>query len=48
MTIRPYKHDQFPRFLFVSYPYFVGIFSTIAATFLFVLIYLYSQGDKQK
>lgn len=48
VTIRPYKHDQFERFLFVAYPYFFGLFSTIFATFAFVIIYLYSSWDNVK
>ncbi len=42
VTIRPYKHDQFERFLFVAYPYFFSVWSTIIAAFAFVVIYLYS------
>jgi oligosaccharyltransferase complex subunit beta len=42
VTIRPYKHDEFERFLFVAYPYFFGTFGTIIATFIFIVLYLYS------
>ena len=46
MTIRPYKHDEFERFIFVAWPYIFGTFSTIVATFVFIVVYIYS-GDKK-
>ena len=48
VTIRPYKHDQFERFLFVAYPYFFSVWSTIISTFAFVVIYLYSSWAESK
>jgi oligosaccharyltransferase complex subunit beta len=42
VTIRPYKHDEFERFLFVAYPYTFGTFATIISTFIFVVLYIYS------
>ena len=48
VTVRPYKHDEFERFLFVASPYFFGLFSTIIATFAFIVIYLYSSWGKGK
>jgi len=48
VTIRPYKHDEFERFLFVAYPYVFGTFSTIIGTFIFIALYIYSGSDKQK
>ena len=48
VTVRPYKHDEFERFLFVAYPYMFGLFSTIIGTFVFIIVYLYSKSDKSK
>jgi oligosaccharyltransferase complex subunit beta len=48
VTIRPYKHDEFERFLFVAYPYYFGTFFTIVATFIFIVLYLYSGSEKAK
>lgn len=48
VTIRPYKHDEFERFLFVASPYFVGTFATIISTFAFILLYVYSSSGKTK
>ena len=48
VTIRPYKHDEFERFLFVAYPYIFGTFSTIIGTFIFVVIYIYQSSGKSK
>ena len=48
VTVRPYKHDEFERFLFVAYPYFFGLLSTIVGTFVFLIVYLYTRSEKSK
>ena len=42
VTVRPYKHDEYERFLFVASPYTFGMVATIVGTFIFMLVYLYS------
>ncbi|KAI8925439.1 Dolichyl-diphosphooligosaccharide--protein glycosyltransferase subunit WBP1 [Entophlyctis helioformis] len=43
VQVRPYRHDQYPRFLVVAYPYYANIFSMMAAFFVFSLLFLYNK-----
>jgi len=47
VTVRPYKHDEYERFLLVAYPYQFGLIATIVSTFIFVVVYLYSSFRKE-
>ena len=42
VSIIQFRHDEFPRFLRVAFPYYTTIFATMAATFLFLVFFLYS------
>lgn len=46
VTVRPYKHDEYERFLFVASPYTFGMVASIVGTFVFVLVFLYSKFDE--
>jgi oligosaccharyltransferase complex subunit beta len=48
VTLRPYKHDEYERFLVVAYPYQFGMVSTISGTFIFFIGYLYSSYKKDE
>ncbi|KAI8914255.1 Dolichyl-diphosphooligosaccharide--protein glycosyltransferase subunit WBP1 [Gorgonomyces haynaldii] len=50
VQVRPFRHDQYPRFLLVAYPYYVNIFSMMAAFFVFSALVLYNREpvDAQK
>ncbi|KAL9245993.1 hypothetical protein vseg_019582 [Gypsophila vaccaria] len=41
IPVRPYKHDEYERFIPVAFPYYGASFSTMAAFFIFSIIYLY-------
>ena len=41
--MRPFRHDEFERFLSPAYPYYAGAFSVMAAFFLLGLTFLYSK-----
>ena len=43
VPIRPFRHDEYPRFVFVAYPYYIGVFSIMAAFFVFTTLFLYSK-----
>lgn len=43
VSITPFRHDQFERFLFVAYPYYITGFSLMAAFFLFGISFLYQK-----
>ena len=48
VTVRPYKHDEYERFLFVAFPYFFGLFGTIVGTFVFTIVFVYSGFRDEK
>lgn len=37
-----FRHDEYPRFLNVALPYYTNIFLSMAAGFLFIMFFLYS------
>jgi len=42
VTIMQFRHDEFPRFLPIAYPYYVTVFTIMFATFLFIMTFLYA------
>ncbi|SNX86432.1 related to WBP1 - oligosaccharyl transferase beta subunit precursor [Melanopsichium pennsylvanicum] len=46
--VRPFNHDEYPRFLSSSWPYIVGTFSTVAAFLVFTLIWLTVRDEPGK
>lgn len=40
MTIRPFKHNEYPRFLVGAYPYYGSIFATIIGLIVFSILFL--------
>jgi len=45
VSVIQYQHDEFPRFIPKAYPYYFSVFSTMAAFFLFIMVFLYSKWD---
>jgi oligosaccharyltransferase complex subunit beta len=43
VPVRPYKHDEYARFLMAAYPYYASVASSMAAFFLLGFVYLYSR-----
>ncbi len=41
VPVRPFKHNEYERFLLAAYPYYASAFSTMAAFFLFGFFFLY-------
>lgn len=46
VSIHPFRHDQFERFIDVAFPYYASAFTTMAAFFLFGFVFLYSNPSK--
>ena len=44
VSITPYRHDQYERFLWVAYPYYTSAFTLMAAFLLFGWVFLYGTG----
>lgn len=47
VTVRPYKHDEYERFLFVAFPYTFGMIGTIVGTFVFMTVFLFSKFTEE-
>ncbi|KAF6264698.1 dolichyl-diphosphooligosaccharide-protein glycosyltransferase [Scenedesmus sp. NREL 46B-D3] len=43
VPVRPFKHDEYERFLVAAYPYYASVLSTMAAFFLLGFAFLYSR-----
>ena len=41
VSVRPFRHNEFERFLTAAYPYYASVLSTMAAFFIFSLVFLY-------
>ncbi len=43
VSIIQFRHDEFPRFIPVAYPYYVTVFAMMGAFFVFLALFLYSE-----
>lgn len=41
-----FRHDEYPRFLNIAFPYYTNVFLMMGAGFLFTVFFLYSDVDK--
>nr|XP_010923440.1 dolichyl-diphosphooligosaccharide--protein glycosyltransferase 48 kDa subunit [Elaeis guineensis] len=41
IPVRPFRHNEYERFITTAYPYYGASFSTMAAFFIFSIVYLY-------
>ena len=48
VQVRPFRHDQYPRFLEVAFPYYANIFSLMFAFFVFSSIVVYNREPVSK
>jgi len=48
VPVRPFRHDQYERFIPSAFPYYAGAFSMLAGLFIFSVVFLYHQEDKRK
>jgi len=48
VSVHPFRHDQFERFIDVAYPYYASAFSMMAAFFVFGIVFLYAKPDQAK
>jgi oligosaccharyltransferase complex subunit beta len=45
VTLRPFLHNEYERYIVSAYPYYAGAFSMMAGVFIFAILFLYS-SDK--
>jgi len=43
-SIRPYRHDQYPRFLTTAYPYYTGCISVVVGVAIFSAFFLFTKN----
>ena len=48
VSIRPFKHNEYERFIFSAYPYYSSAFSAMIAFFVFSMFFLFSDDKKAK
>lgn len=51
VSVHPFKHDAYPRFLIVAYPYYCSALTLMAAFLLFGVVFLYgdhSDNDRKQ
>jgi oligosaccharyltransferase complex subunit beta len=41
ISVHPFRHDEYERFIDVAYPYYAGAFTMMAAFFVFGVVFLY-------
>jgi len=46
--VRPYRHDEYERFIVAAYPYYAGALSMLAGVVVFSLVFLFSGDPKDK
>ncbi|KAF1332729.1 putative dolichyl-diphosphooligosaccharide-protein glycosyltransferase 48kd subunit, partial [Globisporangium splendens] len=46
VSLRPFKHDEYERFIPAAYPYYVSAFSMMAGVFVFSAFFLFYQEKK--
>ena len=42
VSIRPFKHNEYERFIFSAYPYYMSAFSAMIGFFVFSMFFLFS------
>ena len=48
VSIRPFKHNEYERFIFSAYPYYSSAFSAMIAFFVFSMCFLFSEDKGAK
>jgi oligosaccharyltransferase complex subunit beta len=46
VSIRPFKHNEYDRFITSAYPYYTSALSAVVAFFVFALFFLFSSDQK--
>jgi len=46
VSVHPFRHNEFERFIDVAFPYYASAFSMMAAFFLFGFVFLYQKDEK--
>lgn len=42
VSVRPFRHNEYERFIVPAYPYYISVFTMMVGFFLFGFVYLYN------
>lgn len=45
VSVRPFRHNEYERFIECAFPYYASAFSMMAGVFVFGIVFLYSKDD---
>jgi oligosaccharyltransferase complex subunit beta len=48
VQVRPFRHDQYPRFITVARPYYTNLFSLMAGFFVLSAVFLFNRENVEK
>ena len=48
VSVRPFRHDEYQRFLITAYPYYLGTASMIIGFIIFTFVFLFGTVKKRK
>jgi len=48
VQVRPFRHNEYERFIASAFPYYAATFSMLLGIFLFSLVFLYHKDQKVK
>lgn len=48
VAVRPFRHDEYERFITAAYPYYTGAFSMLAGVFIFSIFFMYNREPTSK
>lgn len=48
VSVRPFLHNEYERFILSAYPYYSSAFSMMAGVFVFALLFLYAKPTQSK
>jgi len=46
IPVRPFKHNEYERYLFEAFPYYVSVFGTLVGFYVFLIYFLYDSPKK--
>lgn len=48
VPVRPFKHNEYDRYLFQAYPYYIGVFGTMFSFFVFFIYFLLDKSEEKE
>jgi len=47
IPVRPFKHNEYERYLFEAFPYYISVFGTLVGFYVFLVYFLYDSPEKK-